>query len=361
MGGGVGGYWTKRSRDAPAEEARKPVRKPKLEDFNSGAVTKAVLKETLEHPATIYPVVVGTGAGLAMCAILGVSTLGLGLIFGGLAIGGTAWIVNFVARGEKRAERHVARLREQLREAEQHEVIELSQECEELGFEDGAKRARKLTTAYQNLRTYMREYTERHGGQTLETFRILADGTHKEGAALLRQAVDKFKALEKLDLEALELEIKESQRARKKLGDGSDEAQRLDQEIETNTRRLERFRKSEAQLSKLLAQVKNVESALQSTYLELVDLGSSDPITVLAAGGGATKRLETAVEAARRVAQRLNGEEDPEDKARSDEYLRAAENERLESETAVDAARRVERKLSDDTRAADSEQPDQPN
>src|SRR4029077_19583990 len=100
-----------------------------------------------------------------------------------------------------------------------------------IGFEEGAKRARKLATAYQNLCMYMREYSERSGGAMLENFRMLVDDTHKEGAGLLQQAVDKFKAVEKLDLDALEREINESQRARKRLGNETNEARRLDDEI----------------------------------------------------------------------------------------------------------------------------------
>jgi hypothetical protein len=320
----------KRSRDAPADEAQTKIRKPTPEDFTPAAINRAVLKETVEHPATIYPVVAGSGIGVAMTLMVGATPLGLGLIVGGVLVGGTAWIINYVALGEKRAERRVARLREQLREAEQQEVIELSHECERLGFEAGAKRARKLTDAYQNLRTYLRENMERNGGQSLEIFRLLAESTHREGAALLRQAVDKFTALKTIDVDGLERELAESKRARAKLGKDSEDGERADVEIEQASRRIERFRGSEQQLNELLAEVKRVESTLQGTYLQLVDTGSNDPTAVLAAGGSASQQLETANEAARRAYARLTGKQDAEDKARDKEYLRAADGQQSE-------------------------------
>jgi len=48
------------SRDAPKPALGKM---PSAEDFKGEAVQKAVLKETLEHPATIYP---AAGSALAL-------------------------------------------------------------------------------------------------------------------------------------------------------------------------------------------------------------------------------------------------------------------------------------------------------
>lgn len=321
-----------RSRDAPAGDDEIKIRKPTPEDFTPAAIDRAVLKETLEHPATIYPLVAGSGIGVAMTLMLGANPLGLGLIVGGVLVGGAAWIVNYVALGEKRAVRRVARLREQLREAEQQEVIQLSKQCDKLGFEAGAKRARKLTDAYQNLRTYLRENMERRGGQaqSLEMFRLLAESAYHEGAALLRQAVDKFIALKTIDVDTLEKELKESKRARAKLGKDSEDGEAADAEIEQTEKRIERYRQSEQLLDELLAAVKRVESTLQSTYLELVDTGSGDPTAILSAESGASKQLQTATDAARSVYDRLTGKQDAAEKARADEYLRAAKGEQPE-------------------------------
>lgn len=328
MTGGVPRDSTRRSRDAPADGAQSQrTPKPSVDDFSGAAIDRAIRKQALEHPATIYPVVAGAGIGVAMTVMVGLSPLSLGLILGGLFVGGSAFIINYWVNGEARAARHVNQLREQLREAEQQEVVDLSHECDNAGFEEGARHARELTEAYRNLRNYLRETQSRSSGQQFENFRHLAEGTHREGAVVLREALEIFKALQTVDVDALQKEVQGWQKERKKLPQDSETGEALDKRIEANNRRIERCKEREAQLVQLFAQVSNIQTALQTTYLELVDLGKADPTTMLARDGGASQRLETAVEAARRVERKLRGLQDPAEKARDREYLRASDSE----------------------------------
>ena len=80
----------------------------------------------------------------------------------------------------------------------------------------------------------------------------------------------------------------------------------LARNIEAHTTRLDRYRQREEELRTLLAQLNELETALATAYLEIVDLVGQDTSAGLFESGAAA-HLERAVEAARRVEQRLRG------------------------------------------------------
>ena len=122
-----------------------------------------------------------------------------------------------------------------------------------------------------------------------------------------------FQALQGVDVDTLEQEHQAWLRQREQ---GSSES--LERNIEACTKRLDRYRQRTEELQALIAQLNELETALETTYLEVVDLVGQEVSAGLFESGAAAHLASVA--AARRVEQRLRGfgSEDP---RADEEYL----------------------------------------
>jgi hypothetical protein len=294
--------WWERLRGVGRPASQPPLdHKPTAEDFTPRAVQRAVLQDTLQHPATILPGALAMVVALWSVAI-DLSPASLMAVLGFGFVSAAAWVINYVGRGEKLAEQHVQKLRALRAEYERREVEELALACQRAGFLAGAKEAQELTDAYHKLHQFLVEQQTGQGGASGERFRVLAEDTYRHGVALLHKALNLFQALQGVDGDTHEQErqawIKQQEQ------EGPSES--LARNIETHTKRLDRYRRRQEELRALLAQLNELETALETAYLEVVDLVGQDASGRLFESGAAT-RLEIAVEAARRVEQRLRG------------------------------------------------------
>jgi hypothetical protein len=306
--------WWERLRGMVRPTGQPPLdRRPTAEDFTPRAVQRAVLRDTLQHPATILPAALATVAALWSVAIaLSPASLIAMLGFGFVSAG--AWVINYIGRGDKLVEQHIQKLRAVRAEHERHEVEELALACRHAGFIAGAKEAGELTAAYDKLRHFLVEQRGDQGNASGERFRILAGETYRQGVVILHRALNLFQALQRVDVGTLEQERKAWIGQREQEGP----SESLERNIEAHTKRLDRYRRREEELHALIAQLNELETALETAYLEVVDLvGHASNVGI---ESGAAAHLERAVEAARRVEQRLRGFGD-EDTRADEEYL----------------------------------------
>jgi hypothetical protein len=275
--------------------------KPTAEDFTPRAVQRAILQDTLQHPATILPAALATVAALWSVAIdlspaSLIATLGFGFI------STAAWVINYIGRGDKLVEQHIHELRTLRDEYERREADDLALACRQAGFTPGAKEAQELNVAYHKLHQFLVEQRTGQRNASAERFRVLAEETYRHGVTILRRALNLFQALQRVDVDTLEQERKEWIIQRQQEGT----AESLERNIEAHTKRLDRYRQGEEELRALIAQLNELETALETAHLEVVDLVGQG-----ASGGAfasdAASHLERAVEAARRVEQRLRG------------------------------------------------------
>jgi len=277
-------------------------------------VLRAVLQDTLQHPATILPAALATVAALWSVAIdLSPASLMATLGFG--FISAAAWVINYIGRGDTLVEQHIEKLRALRDEYERREVDDLALACRQAGFATGAKEAQELTDAYHKLDQFLVEQRAGQGNASSERFHVLAQETYRHGVTILRRALNLFQALQRVDVDTLEQERKDWIIQRQQEGT----AESLERNIEAHTKRLASYHEREEELRALIAQLNELETALETAHLEVVDLVGR------AASGGpsasdAASHLERAVEAARRVEQRLRGFGD-EDTQADEEYL----------------------------------------
>jgi len=307
--------WWERLRGLVRPPGQPPLNhKPTAEDFTPRAIQRAVLQDTLQHPATILPGALATVAALWSVAI-DLSPASLLAMLGFGFAGAVAWVINYVGRGDTLAEQHIQKLRALRAEYERHEVEELALACQRAGFVDGAKEVQELTNSYHQLHQFLREQQAGQEHASSARFHVLAEETYRHGVALLHRALNLFQALQSFDVHALEQErqawISQQQQA------GPSES--LARNIEAHTKRLDRYHRREEELQTLIAQLNELQTALATAYLEIVDLVGQETSAGLFESGAAA-HLERAVEAARRVEQRLRGFGD-EDTRADEEYL----------------------------------------
>ena len=124
-------------------------------DFSEKAISRAVLRQTSQHPAVLYPAGVGVVGGLAVLA-LGPSLLGLGALAAGgaLALGG--WAVNQWLRRDHFASRYVKALRERL--ADEHtEVLQaLESGLTEIASKPGLLQLRRVQEKFEAFGNVLR-------------------------------------------------------------------------------------------------------------------------------------------------------------------------------------------------------------
>jgi hypothetical protein len=306
---------SKRTQDAPTAELSK---KPQAEDFTGDAVAKAVLKETLEHPATIYPAA-GSALAVAWTLMIAASPTSVAFAVGCAFVGASAFIYNYVIKGPDRAAAYVAKLRELRRTHSLLELDQFARDCRKAGLREGFKSANDLKAAYQHITDYLATHKD---GISADRFMVLAEDTFQEGTRILGQALAIYSAVETLDVPTLQNEIENWKTRRSTMNDNLPSSKALDAQIDSNTRQIALYTEQQSELTQLFAQVNEIETALQSTYVELVGLQNRNLAASLTEDGGAATRLKTAVDVARRVEQRLRGD-DKEDQEKRDKYLKA--------------------------------------
>jgi hypothetical protein len=292
------------------------VHAPTSEDFTGGAVERAVLKESLQHPATIYPLA-GSALALSWSVIVTPTPASLGLMLGLAFASASSFVYNYVVKGPERAKDYVNRLRELRRRSEVGSLDQLTATFDRIGFGEAAKEAQELKTAYEQLNEYLKQSNQL---PSVDRFSVLAEESLRQGISTLQQALAIFTAMESVDLESLQRDLVRWQRRLSALDQQSSEFKTLKQQIDAHSKRINLCEQSDEKLSQLIAESNEIETALQTTYLELVDSGNQNLDDFLRQDGGAVNRLNQAVEAARRVEQRLRGD-DAEEQAKQKKYI----------------------------------------
>lgn len=279
---------------------------PTEKDFSGGAIQRHVFQETIQHPTTIIPLGVAGGfTGLMVLGLMAVTPITLIIpVIAGLA-GGGAWIYNYSVKGPKLAEQYIQNLRDRIEQARGNEVFELKNQCRMVGFEEGAKEAGELEEAFLKFVAYLESKTKT--GQDLGAVRYvsLAKDIYKEGLKLLRSALEASKALQAIDIEALKRDRKNYARQLEK-SKTDVERKGLEARIKNHDDRISVYDKYTEVVYQLLAQLEELEGTLENSYLELVNLSQGRELVTTVES---VNRLEQAVNAARRVEEKLRGKD----------------------------------------------------
>jgi hypothetical protein len=288
----------------------RPGKVPSPEDFSQRAVSKAVLSEALQHPTTLYPAALSL-VSIAYMAMVNLSptSLTVALVSGLLSL--ASGIFHYFVRGETIAENYIKELKERRNLYKEQEAGDIEAECKAAGFQEGAKEAKELRQAYDQLYSFLKEKLEQRKVMTAGRFLIMAEETYLQGLQLLKKALVVFNVLKQIDRDKLAEEMKtiagelkaeeaRGEQARKPL------IEAYQSRINSHEKRLRLYSERLESLEQLMAQCEVLEAALDTTYLEVVDLIDEETFT---ARSSVANNLERAVTAARNVEERLRQRE----------------------------------------------------
>ncbi|CAM2010487.1 hypothetical protein [Acanthopleuribacter pedis] len=283
----------------------------------SGKIERAVFLDAVQHPTTLTPAAVAALSVIWMGAF-GVSPnpVKSALAGGLLCIG--SWVFHYFVRGEKLAEKYAQKQIAKQQEAERVSRAAYEQAFVDIGFSQGLQAGRELERAYRQLLDFLQAQAARG---TVARFHTLADDCYQEGRRLLDQAVALKRALRAVDANAL---TREQALWRKQAGGMRPDdaaARTLQTRIDSHQRRLDLYARRQTALQELLTECDVLEAALESAYLEAIDLVRAD--VALQPSQSAAANLEQAVRAARRVEDRLRGLEQGPDEREDDLYREA--------------------------------------
>jgi hypothetical protein len=288
----------------------KIVDTPKPEDFSKKAVNRAVFSEAIQHPTTLFPAAVSILSSLYM-GLVSFDETSLMIALGSGLLSLASYIFHYFVRGETIAANYVKELKERRKDYKKQQVEDIEARCNAAEFTEGAQAAKELLEAYTRLYQFLKEKFKKEKSMTAQRFMILAEETYDQGVQFLNKALVLFQALDQIDekklikeLRAWQEEVNRLQKYSQKDKDQKDLVIKVLQEkITSHRKRLELFSERVETLKQLLDQCEILESTLDSTYLEVVDLIDSEAMNVKHANAAAN--LERAVAAARKAEDRL--------------------------------------------------------
>lgn len=278
---------------------------PTIDDFNEIAVRRALIAAMVQHPGVVFPIVLGIASGAY--ALLFGSIIGLILAIGFTCIGIGSWAYRFIIKWDKLEAKYIQTLRERYELKRMSHASDIAAECESSGFEEGAKEAHELLDAYEKLKRFLESKQSSSPNLAIQRYLILGGEAYERGVAAIRQAHDISKALEEIDVQKLN---REKARWEKDLALLQTEPEKnasgiasLAVKIESNKKRIILYENRSNDLQEHMARCEQEESALEVAYLELVELLQESTATTTKS----KSELESVVQAAKRVEERLRG------------------------------------------------------
>jgi len=133
----------------------------KTYDLSPNAIRKQVVKNTLQHPAVLYPGAVGLLGGVA-AVLLGPTTIPLLLAAGGASLAGLSWGLNFGLRGEKFANSYVKNIYNQMESQRIEQTQDLLQRLKEFQSEKGIEQYHRLEKKFETFKLLIQQKFSPH-------------------------------------------------------------------------------------------------------------------------------------------------------------------------------------------------------
>jgi len=286
-------------------------------------VRSGVLRDAIQHPTTLLPLVVGILSGI-WSLTFGFSESSFLWTAVPAVLGASSFVTHYFIRFDTLAQRQMKRLQANELDRRREASTQLERDCRQAGFSEGAKEVKELEQAFLQLWQFIRAKDAQQKSSQAGKFLTLAEDSFREGLGMVRSALDTFKLLQTLDHTRLQRELvgwmadmKKYQRDPER---HSAQIEALKTRIRSHQSRIQVYRAKLEQVHQCLAQSEVIEAALETTLLEVSEFLQQEQFTARAE---TATRLEQAVQAARNVEERLRtglGNAKPEEE---DLYLEA--------------------------------------
>lgn len=265
-------------------------------DFSKSATKKAVLNESLQNPWTLFGAASGILGGMATFLFDG------GLFLGSVALGGAtlsiiSWCINYFARHDVLADRHLDRLHKKLEARKEAALKQIKNDLDALtavpGVEEyseqGSVQFTKAAEKYQNLELLL----QKKFSTTEVTYRRYVGTAEQVYLSVLDNLLDvtnKLKSIRTIDVDYIQ--SRAAQLQSKQELEKADEA-----ELETLKNRMKLRQKQVQKVNVLLTENEQAMTALDHTTAAISDTRTSK--------GRADADFESAMEELTRLAGQI--------------------------------------------------------
>ena len=239
-------------------------------DFSESSIARAVLRDTVSHPLSIYPSVLALLGALA-AGLFGASVpLVLGAS-GAAAVGLTSWLVNYFGRRHAFAGAYLARAHARIERETARKLEQLRQELGELGLPQGVDQLDMFDRKLQNLKAVLGRKLDA-GELTYGRYLGIAEQVYLSAVDNLHEAALGLRAVHTIDLDYIDQRLKQ-------LGDRAEHAAerdalaaRRDLYAEHRAAVAERLSQNEAamtQMDRTAAAIAGIKTAPGRAHLDL--------------------------------------------------------------------------------------------
>lgn len=285
---------------------------PSSEDKPSAAkMSRFVFKEALQNPTTIFPASAMLISGVYL-SLIDLNRVGLAVLLGCGALSALSFVWHYFFRFDKIVKKLFKGEKEARFKHLEERQQKLYRDCQKAGFQEGATEVRQLSEAYDKLQNFLLHDPQAENRPQAQRFLVIATEAYKEGLSCLQAAMEAHKLRKRTNPHTLRTEMvawtAERHRLNRQPGKNRVRIQALTTKIETHQMRLLRQQQQSDQVAEYLAQSEVIEAALETTLFDVSKLlnQSSPTMTV-----GSVDQLEKAVEAARRIEEKLRSMETP--------------------------------------------------
>ncbi|MBN2382660.1 hypothetical protein JXQ70_07240 [bacterium] len=297
-------------------------------------VRKAVLRETIQHPLTLLSG--GTAIVSALyIALLSGSKEGLLVTLSALGLSVGSWVFNYFFRLDHFVEKYYARWKKENETRRTSQMEGLRQQLVELKFDPGIKAYDELKSAYNRFHQFL---LNAQSGVLTTLQRVRMEGiaceTYDLGMLTINRLVALVKIIRSVDIKRFQDEVAELDQKIRELGLKKDTSEVTRRRLESLEKRklailtrIESYQNALLEIEAMLTRSEECENAIENSILQMPVFSDTVDDQQLQK---ALASMETTVEAARRVNQKLRqGELQPDQVDRPDDdlYLKAGRQE----------------------------------
>ncbi len=252
--------------------------------FSSGAIRRAVLAATLQHPSVVYPGAAAVLGGLGVWLAGGPIALGVAAVGAGLAA--SSWLVNYLARRDAFASRYLRQAHEELLALREQALGALEKELKDTRSSEALAQLQRFQQKMQAFEEVLgRKFGERE--LTYGRFLGIADQVYLAGIDNLHAIALALKGLKTVDENYIE-------KRKRKLVDEPGTSPEEEREVAG----------LQTQLDLMRSQRKRIEAHLASNESALAQLDASIAALTEIRSGSTQSSLgmETAMQELARIA-----------------------------------------------------------
>jgi len=280
----------------------KPVWDPK-------EVRKAVLRETVQHPVTLF---FGASSIISSLYIALISGSKPGLLVAlssmGLAVG--SWIFNYFFRLDHFVEQHYEKWKKQVDQERKKRLAGLRQQLVDLNFAPGLEAFDDLQSAYERFISFLHQGTT-DGLTQLQRVRMegIAGETYDLGMKIMVKLVSLVHIVQTIDVKKFQTEVRDLADTIVNLTGNQEVSPDSHQRLENLKKRkaaiqtrIDSYNKAMLEIEGLLTRAEECENSIENSILQMPVLSDKIDDQQLQQ---ALSNMEMTVNAARRVSEKL--------------------------------------------------------